>query len=1271
MQLTATSGQGVNPTTACLGRNTTFTAALSGVAATDITWGLDGAGSITSAGLYTAPDTMPSSPTVTVTATSGSATVSYTMTLINPTPAIVSTTPASVTAGTTNAVVLNGSGFVSGTKVLVNGTAVTTTYQSIYHVTAQIPVAASATTGVTITTSNPSPGGGTSNALTLPLSSAAIKLTATSGIGVNPTTAALGRNTALVATVSGTTSTDVTWSLSGAGSITSAGLYTAPETMPSSTTVTVTAALSSQPSVTASYTMTLINPTPAIVSTTPAVLTAGTTNTVILNGSGFVPGTKILVNGTAVTTSYQSIYHVSAQIPVALNATSGVTLTTSNPSPGGGVSNAYSLPLNNVTIKLTGTSGIGVNPTTAALGRNTSFVATVSGTTSTAVTWSLTGAGSITSAGIYTAPETMPTSTAVTVTATLTSEPSVTASSMMTLINPTPAIVSTTPASINPGTTNTVILNGSGFIPGTKVLVNGTAVTTTYQSIYHVTAQIPVAANATSGVSITTSNASPGGGISNALSLPLSAVGIKITATSGQGVNPATAVLGRNTTFTSTVSGTSDTAVTWSLSGPGTITSAGLYTAPNTMPSTTTATVTATLTSEPSVTATYAMTLVNPVVSITGTTPASLGSATNTVVLNGYGYIPSSVVLVNGTAVPTTYQSMDHVTAQITATAGETNSVSITVQNPSPGGGLSPAYSLPVAVPGLSSVSPSQVPTGATTLTVTGVNFTTGTTVYLNGNPVTTTYVSPTTVTAVAHVAPWSTGSLAVGISSSSTAGVFASLSLPIQNQTTISYDAAARFSAQAAFGPRPDVVAQIQQLGFSGFLTQQFAQPVSTYPTPVPLSSNSSQSQFTLNALQGSNLLRQRVAFALEEFIAVSVIDNNVYQTGVPWQLLMEKDAFGNFRDLMTDVTLNSTMGVWLNLGNNWAPTSSSVHPNQNYAREFMQLFTIGPVMLNMDGSEVLDSSGNPEPSYDTATVLDLSRALTGWALPAADSSNFSISGVDYSLPMQAEDSKHDHGEKTLFDTTVLPAGQTITQDLTSALDAVFNHQNTAPFVSKLLIQHLVKSNPTPAYIARISAVFADNGQGVRGDLKAVVQAILLDPEARRGDTGTMGSLDGNIQEPILYYLNIMSGLQIAPTAQNFVLAEQNLGQYLWEPDSVFSYYSPSYMIPTTSINSPEYELFNGNLLVQRSQILYNILNGTQTDFSGATYRNTDWFFTYFSTVPDILDAVNHMYFHDTMPAATITAIESYCATLSTLKQQQTTALYLALNSDSFQVAH
>jgi uncharacterized protein (DUF1800 family) len=922
------------------------------------------------------------------------------------------------------------------------------------------------------------------------------------------------------------------------------------------------------------------------------------------------------------------------------------------------------------TLQLVAYSLDGTNTGTGRIGRNVQLNAVVSGTTSTAVTWTLQGAGTLTTAGLYTGPAAMPANRTVTVSATLVAFPSVTASYQFVLLNPVPAVTSTNPASLPKASTNaSMSVWGGDFVPGSTVMVNGVAVPTTFTSNEQLVALVTLPASASGSLPVAVVNPTPGGGSSNAIQVAVATPAIKLTANSIDGTNTGTGRLGLSEQITAAVSGTTSTAVTWSLQGAGSISSTGLYTAPSTMPANSAVTVTATLVALPSVTTSYKLTLVNPVPRITSNLPATLTSTSNAVSLWGVGIVPGSVVLVNGSPVATSVVAFNEVTANVSATAGQTTPVSLTIQNPAPGGGVSAALSLPVSVPGGISVLPATFGTGSFTVTVTGSNFSTASKVFVNGESVPTTYASPTTLTATVFVAPWRTTPVEVGVGNSTTPAN--ETSIPVVNQTAVSYDTAARFTMQAAFGPNPTLVAHIQNIGLSAFLTEQFAQGPSVYP-PAGSFEDSSRIQFTVNALSGNDLLRQRVAFALEEIFAASLFEGNSGVTGVPWQELMEKDAFGNFRNLMTDVTLNVTMGEWLNLANNWAPTNPNVHPNQNYAREFLQLFTIGPVTLNDDGSTATDSSGNPVESYDDSTVLDMSRALTGWALPPPGNPQFALIGTDFSAPMVAEDSQHDHGQKVLFNSTTLPAGQTIQQDFKQALDTVFNHPNVPPFISKQLIQHLVKSNPSPAYIERISLVFENDGKGVRGDLPAVIQAILLDPEARSGDNGVIAANDGHLQEPVIYFLSVMNGLGInpLPANDNFVNAEGGLGEYVWAPESVFSFYSPSFNIPGTTINAPEFQIFDGNYLAQRSQILYNIINGTQygVDFS---YKQTGWLVTHFTTVPDILDAVNHVFYHGTMPAATQAAIASYCATVPASTPQRLCPLYLSLNSDAFQISY
>ncbi|MFT4111473.1 DUF1800 family protein [Silvibacterium sp.] len=1087
-------------------------------------------------------------------------------------------------------------------------------------------------------------------------------LSASSVDGLNSGTARLGMHVQLTPVVSGSSSTSVTWSMSGAGSITTAGLYSAPDSGSVGTTVKFTATLDSTPAVSATYTLTIVNPVPSITKVSPAALPRGT-STVALTGWGFIPGTVVYMNGAALPTTYVSISQVNVQVTLSSTATGSVSFVAVNGSPSGGTSPAVSASIAAIGLTLQAQSAGGLNTGSVTMGLHMQLTPVVTGTTSTAVTYSLSGAGTLTSAGLYTAPASGTAGQSITVKAALTSDSSVTASYTFELLNPAPVLTKLSVSSLPKGTT-TVLVAGSGFIPSTTVLVSGKAVATSYVSPYEVSAPVTVS---TSGVSIATYNAGPGGGTSSAIQVPLSGLSMTLNATSADGANTHTGRLGLHVQLTPVITGTTSTAVTWTLSGPGTISSAGLYTAPSANDTGQVATVTAALTSDPTTTATYAITLINPAPSVYSFTPTSLTSTSNTVSVVGAQMVPGTTVLINGSAVATTYVSWNKVTAVVPGTAGENTTLSMTVQNPSPGGGSTSAYSLPISVPGGLSVSPASLPINSSTITVTGTGFSSSSVVWVNSEAVPTTYVSATKLTATAFVPPWRTAAVTVGVGNATSASD--TVSVPVVNQTAVTWDAAVRFSYQAAFGPRPDVVAQIQQEGFDTFLTQQFAQPVSTYPVESS-SSDLTKIQFFYNALGGSNLLRQRVAFALEEFITASEIDGYIYPTVVPWQTLMEKDAFANFRTLMNDVTLNATMGYWLNLGNDFSPLNPAQHPNQNYAREFMQLFTIGPVMLNDDGSQVLDSNGKTIATYDTANVLDMSRALTGWANPANDSSATAALLMDFGLPLQANESRHDTGSKTLLGNVTLPAGQTITEDLKSALDTVFNHQNVPPFISKLLIQHLVKSDPSPEYIERISKVFENDGTGVRGNLQAVVRAILLDTEARAGDSDTVAASDGHLQEPILYFLAVMSGVQTTPTTTALVYTERSLGEHIWNPNSVFSFYQPTFDIPGTTINAPEFQLYDSNYLPQRSQVLYSVLEGTQLGFN-KNYQTQSWLFSHFSNIPDLLDAVDHLFFHGTMPTATKSVIENYVASVPTLREQQVEALYLALNSDSFQISH
>jgi uncharacterized protein (DUF1800 family) len=239
-----------------------------------------------------------------------------------------------------------------------------------------------------------------------------------------------------------------------------------------------------------------------------------------------------------------------------------------------------------------------------------------------------------------------------------------------------------------------------------------------------------------------------------------------------------------------------------------------------------------------------------------------------------------------------------------------------------------------------------------------------------------------------------------------------------------------------------------------------------------------------------------------------------------MPYIQTLDRNAFGNFRTLLKEITLNPAMGTYLDMA-----ISTKQNPNENYAREILQLFSIGVDMLNQDGTPILDGQGNRIPSYNQEIINNFTKVFTGWSFCNQGCASSQPGLVNYRDPMIVNPANHDATSKTLLNYTgaspIVPAGLSPTDDLDAALDNIFYHPNVAPFISKLLIQQLVTSNPTPAYVGRVSAVFNNNGQGARGDLKAVIRAILLDPEAR-GNNKTDPDF-GKLREPVLYLTNVL----------------------------------------------------------------------------------------------------------------------------------------------------
>ncbi len=525
----------------------------------------------------------------------------------------------------------------------------------------------------------------------------------------------------------------------------------------------------------------------------------------------------------------------------------------------------------------------------------------------------------------------------------------------------------------------------------------------------------------------------------------------------------------------------------------GGIDQTGLYIPPAALPSPASSVIYYNL---PGCPRTTTISLLNAAPQITWFEPGTITQLNAVVLIHGANFMPTSTVTINGQPTTFSFVGSNLLSVPLNLSAPSNNPLAVVVTNPNPGS-ASVSGSILENFPTFTSITPTLLLGGMNTVTLQGTGFSDYSTFTVDGKSIPLTKVNTNTYTGKLFVAPWRNGSIAFTVNSIAGAPVSSSQTIPIET-TTIPFDVAARFSTQAAFGPRIDIVQHIQHIGLKAFLTEQLQQPPVAYTVPGWYSA---RSQYMRAAAYGNSLLRLRVATALGSFI-VNTANNNDYASYTPWETILENGAFGNFRDLLTNITADPRMGTFLNLAGNNASSDPNVHPNQNYSRELMQLFTLGPSLLKENGTVELDSSGQPLPAYDQNTLLDLTRALTGWNYAPLVNPNFTVQGIDYSQPLIPRDDLHDHGAKTLFGSVHLPAGQDIVTDRTQALDAIFQHPNLPPFVARILIQHLVKSNPSSAYIRRVADVFKNDGKGVRGDMAAVVSAILLDPEARSGDT-------------------------------------------------------------------------------------------------------------------------------------------------------------------------
>lgn len=501
------------------------------------------------------------------------------------------------------------------------------------------------------------------------------------------------------------------------------------------------------------------------------------------------------------------------------------------------------------------------------------------------------------------------------------------------------------------------------------------------------------------------------------------------------------------------------------------------------------------------------------------------------------------------------------------------------------------------------------------------------------------------------------------------------------------SISTAARLLDQATFGPTSDSIAHVQSIGASGWLAEQFASlqtVLANLPATLPTQCTNTpatcfESEFWQADLTAPDQLRQRVAFSLGELFVTSTQSVSGYAM-VSYYNTLAADAFTNWRTIMQDVTLSPAMGLYLNIIQSGKPAAGQ-HANENFAREMLQLFSTGLVKLNLDGSPQVDASGTAIPEFTQTQVQAFADTYTGWTYATTTGGSptkFPNTTANYTSPMAAVDSSHDTTPKTLLNNTVVSAGGTAAGDLKIALDNIFNDPSLPPFVCKQLIQHLVTSTPSPAYIQRVSAVFLNNGSGVRGDMKAVLTAILTDAEARAGDTNSNFN-GGHLREPMLYLASTMRALGYASTNTDATnlwpytsLSSYTspLGEQPMRSASVFNFYPPEYVIPGTTSNAPEFGLENTASVVLRLTLADRISTGKLTGFA-TDLSKTSSLGVIAADPGKITDTLGVLFLHGQMPSDMRTAIVSAIAPLTDNGQRVRIATYLILTSSQYKVMH
>jgi uncharacterized protein (DUF1800 family) len=545
------------------------------------------------------------------------------------------------------------------------------------------------------------------------------------------------------------------------------------------------------------------------------------------------------------------------------------------------------------------------------------------------------------------------------------------------------------------------------------------------------------------------------------------------------------------------------------------------------------------------------------------------------------------------------------------------------------------------------------------------------------------------------------------------------------------------RFLEQASWGPTPAEVARVKAMGFRAYLDEQFnmapANPAkgSNYPDlAFPLDDSSQQCPatsadpnynqavclrdlysiyplqrtFFTRALYGNDQLRQRVAFALHQILVVS---GNSEVNRPSWLTVylqaLDRNAFGSYRTLLNEITLTPAMGEYLDMR-----LSTRTNPNENFAREILQLFSIGTEVLNLDGTPQLDTQGVPLATYTQTHVNEFTRVFTGWNFNPTLLGTGITNWRDPMVPRGGQN--HDAGAKTLLNNfniaacTSTNSAQNIAcaqSDMNTVMDHLANHPNVGPFISKQLIQHLVTSNPSPAYVARVARVFNNDCDGLypqnctnaRGNLKFVVQAILLDPEAR-GDVKTAPNY-GKLREPAQYINGFLRAFNVKSfdktTTSDGALDNRggnstgSLDQPIFQPATVFSYYQPAYEVPGTKILGPAFGILSTTTTLRRANAVNTFVysgvapNTSPTPASPDRPRGTSIDIANLEALagnpPDVVNALDALLLHGTMNpqmrTSVLNAMNSINDTNVTTRNQKRArvAVYLIATSSQYDI--